>query len=182
MFKNLKADAKQRRIWASEDQYHRSASASFLSRTWLATCVYRFGRYANEIEFKPLKLICKALYYPIFFVTQGITGISVQAHCKISPGLVLNGTGGLFILAETIGKNFVVGSGVTVGNVRGSKNLPVIGENVCIEPGAKILGDVSIGDNVVIRANSLVITDIPENTMAIGNPARIKRKPEESES
>lgn len=182
MFENLKADANHRRNWADQRGAKSENSASFFSRTWLATCVYRFGRYANEVQFKPLKIVAKILYYPLFFVTQGLTGISVQAHCKIKPGLVLNGTGGLFILAETIGENFVVGSGVTVGNVRGSKNLPVIGNNVYIEPGAKILGEVTIGDDVVIRGNALVITDIPENTMAIGNPARIKRKPDESES
>ncbi|MDY6927783.1 MAG: serine acetyltransferase [Pseudomonadota bacterium] len=182
MFKKLKVDAEHRRIWAVDGGLNGSGAGHLLSRTWLATCVYRFGRYANEIDIKPLKVVCKVLYYPLFFITQGVTGISVQAHCKIQPGLVLNGTGGLFILAETIGENFVVGSGVTVGNVRGSKNLPVIGNNVCIEPGAKILGEVTIGDNVLIRANSLVLTDIPDNTMAVGNPARIKRKPDESES
>jgi serine O-acetyltransferase len=176
MFSNLNRDLKQRLETVSGPLGKESLVANILSRTWLATCVYRFGRYANEVEFVPLKILLKVLYYPLFFITQGITGISIQAHCRIAPGLVINGTGGVFILAETIGDNLVVGSGVTIGNVRGSKNLPIIGNNVYIEPGAKILGEVTIGDNVIIRGNSLVLTDIPDDTMAVGNPARIKRK------
>lgn len=176
MFSNLKADLKQRRKATGAAKGISFLLSNLMSRSWLATCVYRFGRFAGDIQFKPLKIVFKIMYYPIFFVTQGITGISIQAHCRIAPGMAVIGTGGVFILAESIGENFVVGSGVTVGNVRGSKSLPVIGKNVYIEAGAKILGHVTIGDNVVIRGNSLVITDIPEDTMAIGNPAKIKRK------
>lgn len=181
MFNNLKADFKQR-VKSVEQPVSLAVYLSIiLSRSWLATCVYRFGRFAADSKIMPIKIILKIIYYPMFFVTQGVTGISIQAHCKIGPGMAILGTGGVFILAESIGSNFVVYSGVTVGNVRGSKNLANIGDNVVIEPGAKVLGEVNIGSDVVIRGNSLVITDIPENTMAIGNPARIKRKVQEGD-
>jgi serine acetyltransferase len=55
----------------------------------------------------------------------------------------------------------------------------VIGNNVFLEPGCKILGDVTIGDNVVVRANSLVLNDVPSNSIAVGNPARILKRPPE---
>ncbi|MFT4939433.1 MAG: serine acetyltransferase [Paraglaciecola sp.] len=181
MFSNVKMDIQQRIKAENKQMGLVNLWLTWLTRSWLATLVYRFGRYAGDIKFRPLMIFCKVLYYPIFFLTQGITGISIQAHCRIAPGMVIRGAGGIFILAESIGENFYVGSGVTVGNVRGSKNLPVIGNNVTIEPGAKILGDVNIGHNVIIRGNSLVLTDIPDNTMAIGNPARIKKQPEKSE-
>lgn len=182
MFENLKADARQRLSTTDQNDEGVSRLLSFVSRTWLATCVYRFGRFAGDVGPKPLKLVLKVLYYPLFFITQGLTGISIQAHCRIGKGFAVNGTGGVFILAETIGENFTVCSGVTVGNVRGSKTLPVIGDNVYIEPGAKILGSVTIGNNVIIRGNSLVLTDIPDDTMAVGNPARIKKKAQAVES
>jgi serine acetyltransferase len=181
MFSSLRMDIQQRIEAEKKSMELKNVWLTWFTRGWLATLVYRFGRFAGDIKFRPLMILCKVLYYPIFFLTQGITGISIQAHCRIAPGMVVHGAGGIFILAEDIGENFYVGSGVTVGNVRGSKNLPVIGNNVTIEPGAKILGDVNIGHNVIIRGNSLVLTDIPDNTMAIGNPARIKKLPEEAE-
>jgi serine acetyltransferase len=144
------------------------------SRAWLATTVYRFGRWVADIRFRPLMLLGKIIYYPIFFITQGLTGISIQAYCRAGSGFVIEGTGGTFILAESIGNDFTAGSGVTVGNLRGGKRLPVIGNNVTLEPGAKVLGEITIGNNVLIRGNSLVLTDIPDNTVAMGNPARIK--------
>ena len=52
MFKKLKVDAEQRRIWAVDGGLNGNGAGHLLSRTWLATCVYRFGRYANEIEIK----------------------------------------------------------------------------------------------------------------------------------
>lgn len=51
--------------------------------------------------------------------------------------------------------------------------VPVIGDNVQISTGSKILGPVHIGDNVVIGANSTVLKDIPSNCVAVGSPARI---------
>ncbi|MEP2652222.1 MAG: hypothetical protein ABJH06_09510 [Paraglaciecola sp.] len=182
MFSNLKADLKKRIEFEGRTTTFIGYVATWFTRSWLATIVYRFGRYAGDVKFAPLGLILKVIYYPIFFITQGLTGISIQAHCRIGAGFVVSGGGGIFILAESIGPNFVASSGITVGNVRGSKNLPIIGNDVFIEPGAKILGEVKIGDNVIVRGNSLVLTDIPEDTMAVGNPARIKRKPIEEGS
>ena len=173
MCKQLRADFRRSLSLAEQPGFTATIERIF-SRPWLATLVYRFGRYVGDLRFKPLKLIGKVIYYPLFFITQGLTGISIQAHCRIGPGFVVQGTGGTFILAESIGSDFTVGSGVTVGNVRGSKHLPIIGNNVTIEPGAKILGEVTIGDNVVIRGNSLVLTDIDSNMLAMGNPARLK--------
>ncbi|HEU5074496.1 MAG TPA: hypothetical protein VFU02_09990, partial [Polyangiaceae bacterium] len=64
----------------------------------------------------------------------------------------------------------------TVGNVRGKRRLPVIGNNVFLEPGCKVLGEVTLGDNVVVRANSLVLKDVPSNSIVLGNPARIESR------
>lgn len=73
-----------------------------------------------------------------------------------------------------IGKNFTVFNNVTIGQNHG--RYPVIGDNVVIYPGSVIIGDIHIGSNVVIGANSLVNRDIEDNMVAAGNPARsIKR-------
>lgn len=72
-----------------------------------------------------------------------------------------------------IGKNCIIGSNVTLGGKSHSKGVPSIGEGCFIATGAKLLGDIHIGDNCVIGANAVVISDIPNNCMVAGIPARI---------
>ena len=146
-----------------------------LSAGSIAVFVYRFGQLTKKLPF-PLALPFKLIYFVLFYLVQTFFGISVQLYARIGSGFQINNSGNIFVVAENIGKNFVVSQGVTVGNVRGSKRLPIIGDDVYVEPGAKILGEVVIGSNVTIRANSLVLTDVPDNSIACGNPARIKLK------
>lgn len=155
----------------------RGRMAALFRAGTLAVLVYRFGRWAGDL---PCPLPCipfKALYFLAFYLVQATTGISVQAYSRIGRGFVVLNHTGIFVVAERIGDNFTACQGVTVGNVRGTRRLPVIGDNVFIEPGAKVLGEITIGDNVVIRANSLVLTDVPSNSIALGNPARIMPNP-----
>ena len=53
--------------------------------------------------------------------------------------------------------------------------MPCLGDNVYVGAGAKVLVDVKIGDNVIIGANAVVITDIPDNAVAVGIPAKVKK-------
>ena len=64
---------------------------------------------------------------------------------------------------------------VTVGDLGGSGKAAHIGNNVMIGAGAKIIGEITIGDNCKIGANSVVNQDIPENSIAIGNPCSIRK-------
>ena len=82
--------------------------------------------------------------------------------------------------AATIGKNCIIYQNVTIGaktfeqgDARIRENYPVIGNNVTIYAGAVICGPVKIGDNAVIGANSVVISDVPENSIVVGAPAKI---------
>lgn len=142
----------------------------------LAVMVYRYAGWTKKLP-GPLKLPFKALYFILFYLVQAATGISVQAYAKIGRRFVVLNRYCIFVVAESIGDDFTVCQGVTVGNVRGKKRLPIIGSNVFLEPGCKVLGDVTIGDNVIVRANSLVLNDVPSDSIAVGNPARILKRP-----
>lgn len=72
-----------------------------------------------------------------------------------------------------------MGPGVVIGR-RGQK-FPVIGDNVYIAANATVIGDVHIGNNVIIGAGSVVVKDIPDNSVVVGNPARIIRMINESD-
>lgn len=149
-----------------------------LQRGTLAVIVYRFGRFARELRIPIVSHALKVCYYPMFYLVQMLTGISVQAYTKIGPRFVVRNHSCIFVVAESIGADFTICEGVTVGNIRGKSRLPIIGNNVYLEPGCKVLGDVTIGDNVVVRANSLVLNDVPSNSVAVGNPARILPMPD----
>ena len=73
-----------------------------------------------------------------------------------------------------IGKNCVIGTSVVLGGGGKDKaGAPVLGDNVYIGTGAKILGNIKIGNNVTIGANSVVTKDIPDNCTVVGVPGRI---------
>jgi serine O-acetyltransferase len=149
---------------------------TLLSPGSLAVLVYRFGAWGSRKR-SPLFLPAKIAYFPLFYLVQTFAGISVQAYSRIGKRFVILNQSCVFVVAESIGDDFTVSQGVTVGNVRGKKRLPILGNNVYLEPGCKILGEVTIGDNVVVRANSLVLKDVPSNSIAVGNPARTMPRP-----
>jgi serine O-acetyltransferase len=75
-----------------------------------------------------------------------------------------------------IGDNCLIGQGITIGGRGKRSGLPIIGNNVYIGAGARILGPISIGNNVIIGPNSVVITDVPNNSIVGGIPAKIIKK------
>lgn len=107
-----------------------------------------------------------------------IFGIEIAMRCDIGKGLYLPHTIGTVIGALKIGENAVIYHGVTLGAKDmdlgySSNKRPVVGNNVIIGSGAKILGGIKIGDNVTIGANSVVVNDIPQNVVVAGIPAII---------
>lgn len=73
--------------------------------------------------------------------------------------------------AESIGDNFSCLHCVTIGKKNGKR--PRIGNNVSVGCHVAIIGDIKIGDNVTIGAGSVVVKDIPDNAVVVGNPAKI---------
>jgi len=112
---------------------------------------------------------------------QGIKyAMNIPLSMDIGPGLRIDHFGGIWLSPYTkVGKNCSISCNVVFGFIpRGiNKGVPIsIGDNVYIGPGAKILGKVTIGNNVVIGANSVVTKSIPDNVTAFGIPARIIAK------
>ena len=103
-------------------------------------------------------------------------GFQIAWSANIGEGLYIGHRGTLIIdRRATIGKNFNITHGVTVGQAsRGKyKGHPTIGDNVWVGTGAVIIGKITIGSNVLIAPNSFVNRDVPSNSFVIGNPSRI---------
>lgn len=65
---------------------------------------------------------------------------------------------------------------MTIGYANDNINCPKIGVNVRISAGAKVLGGITIGDNVTVGANAVVVKDVPENCVVVGVPAYIVKR------
>lgn len=93
---------------------------------------------------------------------------------SIGGGLFIQHGFATIICAKSIGRHCHINQQVTIG-YKGAL-APVLGDNVTVTCGAKILGGVKVEDNVVIGANAVVVKDVPANTIVAGVPAYIIRK------
>lgn len=137
--------------------------------------VYRFGCWRYKIKNRWLRLPFSILYKLLFLLIQILTGIELPCETKIGRRFKIEHFGGIIVSGDAVfGDDVVIRNGVTIGlrhtGVRGS---PVIGNRVDIGAGAKILGPITIGDDVSIGANAVVIQDVPSNSIAVGVPARV---------
>ena len=99
-------------------------------------------------------------------------GISIHYTTKIGLGFYIGHFGGIIINSmAVIGNNVNISQGVTIGNTR--KGVPIIGDNTYLGAGAKVIGSVTVGNNVAIGANCVVTKDIPDDAIVIGNPCEI---------
>lgn len=165
MFENIRADYQAHgRTWASPG--------------FLAMVVYRFGRWRYGIRpaiiRKPLSLIYKVLFKTV----QLVTGICLPCEVPVGKNFVIDHFGGIVISGfSTFGDNCRIRTGVVVGLARVEDPCaPVIGNDVDIGAGAKVLGRITIGNNVLIGANSVVVRDVPSNSIAVGVPATIRSR------
>lgn len=123
----------------------------------------------------------KLPFFPRFIsqFTKFITGIEIHPGATIGNGLFIDHGMGV-IIGETsvVGDNVTLFQGVTLGGTgkeRGKRH-PNIGNNVVVGTGAKVLGNITIGDNSYVGANAVVIKDVPANSTVVGVPGRITKQ------
>lgn len=134
--------------------YHRIAHILYNLRLYLfARCLSQFARFATGIEIHPGAKIGKR-----FFIDHGM-------------GVVIGET-------SIIGDDVLLYQGVTLGGtgLEKGKRHPTIGNNVVIGGGAKVLGNITVGDNSYIGANAVVIKDVPPNSTVVGVPGKITKQ------
>ena len=108
----------------------------------------------------------------VFYPKQD--SFTIDINTKIGAGLQLAHPYATILNATSIGENVYVNHLVTLGEKEGKK--PIIGNNVQLHAGCIVIGGVTIGDNAIIGAGAVVVKDVPEHGVAVGNPARIINK------
>src|SRR5580698_5922551 len=140
--------------------------------------VYRFGRWRYGVSSRLCRAPLSLIYKILKILSQILTGIDLPCEVTIGRRLKIEHFGGIIISGDTLfGDDVVIRNGVAVGLRRtGVPGAPIIGNRVDIGAGAKLLGAITIGDDVAIGANAVVLVDVPSNSIAVGVPARIIRR------
>ena len=134
-----------------------------------------FYRISNYLLKKNSKLLLPFAKF-LLQLTCLIYNCEIHTKTKIGTGLYLGHTSGIIISGYAIiGDNVNISQQVTIGISGRDENrgVPEIGNQVYIGPGAKVFGKIKIGNNVAIGANAVVNKDIPDNSVAVGIPAKI---------
>lgn len=115
-----------------------------------------------------------------FYLTRLITHIQIPLRTKIGNGLYILHFGPIIVNPEAIiGKNFCISSGCLVGDDRGKRaGTPVIGNNVYMGANSIIVGNVHIGNHVLLAPGAFVNFDVPNNSIVLGNPGKIIQREE----
>lgn len=111
-------------------------------------------------------------------IARRITGIEIHPGATIGSGLFIDHGMGVVIGETTeIGDNCTLYQGVTLGGTGkdSGKRHPTLGDNVLVGAGAKVLGPVNIGSGAKIAAGAVVLKDVPEESTAVGIPAKVVR-------
>jgi serine O-acetyltransferase len=149
---------------------------SWGSQGFWVLIVYRFGRWRYGVRPALLRKLMSLIYKIWFKVAQIVTGVELPCEVEIGRNFIIDHFGGIVISGYAkFGDNCRIRNGVVVGLQTVENPIaPVFGNNVDIGTGAKILGAISIGNDVLIGANAVVIRDVPDNHIAVGVPATNK--------
>jgi serine O-acetyltransferase len=112
-------------------------------------------------------------------ISRFLTGIEIHPAARLGPGLFIDHGMGV-VIGETaeVGKNCTLYQGVSLAgtSLKREKRHPTLGDNVVVGAGAKVIGAIYIGDNSRIGAGSVVVRDVPPNSVVVGVPGRVTYK------
>jgi putative colanic acid biosynthesis acetyltransferase WcaB len=137
----------------------------------LANWFRRGGKFLRVIG------IPYCIYYKFFI--EWVIGFELPCSTQVGKGLLIHHGNGVVVNSKSkIGEGCCLLHQVTIGTLGDgdSAETPVIGDGVTIGVGAKVLGGVRVGNNARIGAATLVLKDVPADTIAIGNPMRLMNK------
>jgi serine O-acetyltransferase len=151
----------------------------FLAQGFWALQIHRFGHARFKYNEKWIRWPWAAVHLLLSKFSEVFFGVFIGPKAKIGKRLTIEHFGGIIIHGSAeIGDDCIIRQGVTIGNRQKDKpwEAPKIGSRVNVGAGAKILGNVIIGDDVDIGANAVIITDVPAFHIAVGVPAKVKPK------
>ena len=141
------------------------------------TCCFRIRKFLAP---RPLaRLFCAPIFALLGNHTARKYGIRIPVSARIGRGLMIGHWGGIWINPKAvIGENCNLNNDVSIGSAGPVAKLghPVIGDRVFIGPGARISGNIRVGDDSVIAANSFLTKSVQRGSVVVGVPAEVASK------
>lgn len=167
----LRADLRRRYAMTSGSRLRRVLTCARAPGVH-AVLVLRFGQWSRRRP-KVLRLLFDPLYVILDFFIHVLWGIEIPRSAKIGPGLYIGHYGGITVSSiAVIGRDCNLSQNITIG-VSGAgqkRGAPTLGDNVYVAPGARLVGKITIGNNVKIGANAVIHKDLPDNAIAVLDP------------
>ncbi|MBU0682768.1 MAG: serine O-acetyltransferase [Candidatus Omnitrophota bacterium] len=148
------------------------------------TIIFTYSGFHALVLYRIAHFLKKEWNIPFFprFISQFakfVTGIEIHPGASIGKGFFIDHGMGVVIGETTIiGDNVTLFQGVTLGGTgkeRGKRH-PTLKNDIVVGAGAKVLGNITIGNNVSIGANAVVLRDVPSNSTVVGVPGRVAKK------
>ncbi|MCB1355078.1 MAG: hypothetical protein KDK53_00770 [Maritimibacter sp.] len=155
------------------EDFRTHESNLFVPGFW-AVAIHRFGNLRMDIRPRLLRLPFSLLYNILHAFMSGFFGINLNYSVKLGRRVCLWHHGGMFLGAISIGDDVTIRQNTTMGVLHKDDKWkkPIIEDRVDIGSGACILGDVTVGHDSVIGANSVVARSFPPHSTVFGVPAR----------
>ena len=167
MLRMIIADLRRKAGWCYEDERLSAVIKVLLTDGTMAMVIYRGMQWARRWRLTPLELVLNRL-------NSICCNCIIGRGAEFGPGFVLIHATGVVINGSVIGgSNVMVEHQVTIGAER--RRSPRIGNNVFIGAGARIIGEITVGDHSRVGANAVVLHDVPAYSTVVGIPARVVR-------
>lgn len=165
VFAQIISDIRAKAVWLYGDAGWKSVLKARFTDGTQAMIWYRLMQASQRVRLAPLAMVFNKLN--VMFC-----GCIIGRGADFGPEFVLVHSQGVVInTAVRGGRRVVIEHQVTVGAEKGG--APVLGDNVFVGAGAKIIGAVRVGSNTKIGANAVVVNDVPDGATAVGVPARV---------
>jgi serine O-acetyltransferase len=163
----LGTDLRLKARWCYEDESWRAVVKTLLSDGTMAMVFYRLMQYCGNHRLAPLEMLFNKL-------NSMFCNCIIGRGAEFGPGFVLiHATGVVINGGVRGGSRVVLEHQVTIGAER--RKTPVLGDDVFVGAGAKVIGQVTIGSHARIGANAVVVKDVPAYATAVGVPAKVVR-------
>jgi serine O-acetyltransferase len=175
LFRTLANDLRRKALWCYESDRWPALLKVLLTDGTAAMILYRLMQWSHRYRLVPLAMVFNKL-------NAILCNCIIGRGAEFGPGLVFIHATGIVVNGSVRGgTNVSFEHQVTVGAER--RQSPVLGDDVFLGAGAKILGAVSVGDGARVGANAVVVRDVPPHSTVVGVPARVVRSrlPAESE-
>lgn len=166
LFSLIRSDMRAKARWLYGDDALRNVVKARLTDGSTAMILYRWMQWAQRHHLTPLAMLFNKL--------NVMGGCIIGRGADFGEGFVLVHSIGVVINTSVRGgRNVVLEHQVTIGAEKGAS--PVLGDNVFVGAGAKIIGAISLGNGAKVGANAVVLDDVPAGATVVGIPARVVR-------